>query len=148
MTQFISSLIHGYPIQLVDGGTQKRCFTYVDDGIDCLMKIIENAGGACDRQIFNIGNPNNESTIRDLAYKLREIFLNNPASHHCSGTPEIVEVSSGTFYGQGYQDMDRRVPSIKKAQEIIGWSPQVDLDTALKRTLDYYLDTHPGIKDR
>ncbi|OPY64978.1 MAG: Bifunctional polymyxin resistance protein ArnA [Syntrophorhabdus sp. PtaU1.Bin050] len=148
VTQFISSLIHGHPIQLVDGGTQKRCFTYVDDGIDCLMKIIENPEGACDGQIFNIGNPNNESTISDLAYKLREIFLSNPASRHCSGTPKIVEVSSGAFYGQGYQDIDRRVPSIKKAQKIIGWSPQVDLDTALKRTLDYYLDTNPGIKNR
>jgi len=145
VTQFISSLIHGHPIQLVDGGTQKRCFTYVDDGIDCLMKIIENAEGMCDGQIFNIGNPNNESTIRDLAHKLRDIFLNHPASRR-RAAPEIVEVSSGTFYGRGYQDIARRVPSIRKAQKIIGWSPQIDLDTALQRTLAYYLDINQESK--
>ena len=57
VTQFISNLIHGEPIRLVDGGAQKRCFTYVDDGIDGLMKIIENKNDVCNGQIFNIGNP-------------------------------------------------------------------------------------------
>ncbi|MRR08481.1 MAG: bifunctional UDP-4-keto-pentose/UDP-xylose synthase, partial [Deltaproteobacteria bacterium] len=42
VTQFISSLFLGEPIRLVDGGMQKRCFTYIDDGIDCLVEIIEN----------------------------------------------------------------------------------------------------------
>lgn len=148
VTQFISNLIHGHPIRLVDGGEQKRCFTYVDDGIDCLMKIIENAEGRCDGQIFNIGNPNNESTIRDLAHKLREIFLCHPTFCRCGTVPDIMEVSSGAFYGRGYQDIDRRVPSIRKAQVILGWGPQVDLDTALKRTLDYYLDTNLEINGR
>jgi len=40
----------------------------------------------------------------------------------------------------GYQDIDRRVPSIKKARNLLGWEPKFDLDTALKKTLDYYLE--------
>jgi UDP-4-amino-4-deoxy-L-arabinose formyltransferase/UDP-glucuronic acid dehydrogenase (UDP-4-keto-hexauronic acid decarboxylating) len=138
VTQFISNLMRGLPIQLVDGGQQRRCFTYVDDGIDCLMKIIENATDRCNGRIFNIGNPNNESTIKDLAYRLREMFIGRPGSTP-GDVPDIVEVSSGAFYGKGYQDIDRRVPSIRKARETLGWTPRVDLGTALKRTLDYYL---------
>ena len=67
VTQFISNLIHGEPIRLVDGGEQKRCFTYVDDGIDGLMRIIENKNDVCNGEIFNIGNPRNEATIKELA---------------------------------------------------------------------------------
>lgn len=147
VTQFISSLIHGHPIQLVDGGMQRRCFTYVDDGIDCLMKIIRNDEGRCDGQIFNIGNPDNELTIKELAYRLRNTFMNHPAGGLSKGVPEIVEVPSGTFYGRGYQDITRRVPSIRKAREVLGWEPRVDLDTALKRTLDYYLDRNVRIDE-
>jgi UDP-4-amino-4-deoxy-L-arabinose formyltransferase/UDP-glucuronic acid dehydrogenase (UDP-4-keto-hexauronic acid decarboxylating) len=138
VTQFISSLIHGDVIRLVDGGDQKRCFTYVDDGISGLMKIIENKNDVCNGQIFNIGNPRNEATIRDLAYKLRDIFMSYPGNGHRE-LPEIIEVSSKEFYGKGYQDINRRVPSIKKAREILGWEPVVDLDTALRKTVEYYL---------
>lgn len=139
VTQFISNLIHGEPIRLVDGGLQKRCFTYVDDGIACLMKIIENQNGVCDGQIFNIGNPRNEATIRALAFKLKEIFLGHPAGQKAEKVSDIIDVTSGDFYGKGYQDIDRRVPSIRKAREIMGWEPTVDLDTALRRTFEYYL---------
>ncbi len=139
VTQFISNLIHGDPIRLVDGGAQKRCFTYVDDGINCLMKIIENRNDVCDGQIFNIGNPRNEATVRDLAHKIRDIFVGF-RDDGAKAVPEIVEVSSKDFYGKGYQDISRRVPSIKKAREVLGWEPVVDLDTALRRTVEYYME--------
>jgi nucleoside-diphosphate-sugar epimerase len=138
VTQFLSSLISGEAIRLVDGGEQKRCFTYVDDGIDALIKIIENKNNVCEGQIFNIGNPRNEATIKELAVKLRDIFMSYPANAQ-KKQPEIIEVNSKEFYGKGYQDMDRRVPSVKKAREILGWEPMVDLDTALKKTVAYYL---------
>lgn len=142
VTQFISNLIHGESIRLVDGGMQRRCFTYVDDGIACLMKIIENEGGVCDGQIFNIGNPNNEATIRALAFKLKEIYLSHPANQNMDKVSDVIEVTSGDFYGKGYQDIDRRVPSIRKAREIIGWEPKIDFDTALRLTFEYYLQSN------
>lgn len=145
VTQFISSLIHGLPIQLVDGGSQRRCFTYIDDGIDCLMRILANEEDRCDGQIFNIGNPKNELTVKELAYKLRDIFLNHPSSRLLPQAPDIVEISSGMFYGDGYQDIDRRVPSIRKARKLLGWEPRTDVDTALKMTVAYYLDTNMRI---
>ena len=147
VTQFISALIHGQPIQLVDGGTQRRCFTYVDDGINCLMKIIENADGRCNGQIFNIGNPRNEATVKELATTLKDLFVNHPSYSRYGKASDIVEVSSGKFYGAGYQDIDRRVPSIKKAREILGWEPKVDLDTALRKTIEYYLESNIKIDE-
>jgi len=147
VTQFISSLFRGDTIKLVDGGMQKRCFTYVDDGIACLMKIIENKNGACDGQIFNIGNPKNEATIKQLAHKLKELFMSHPTTKQNKKFSEIVEVSSGEYYGKGYQDIDFRVPSIRKAREIIGWEPKVDLDTALRKTIEYYLESNTKIDE-
>ena len=146
VTQFISSLFRGEPIRLVDGGEQKRCFTYVDDGIDGLMRIIENKDDVCNGEIFNLGNPRNEATIRELAHKLRDIFTGYDGKRPQAKTSEIVEVSSGDFYGKGgYQDIDRRVPSIKKAREILGWEPKVDLDTALRKTIEYYIDSNTSV---
>ena len=140
VTQFISSLILGDPIRLVDGGSQKRCFTYVDDGIGCLMKIIANEESRCDGQIFNIGNPDNEATVKELAHKLRDLFSRHPSTKHYDRHSEIIEVTSKDYYGEGYQDIQARVPSIRKAKAILNWEPKVDLDTALQKTLAYYLD--------
>jgi UDP-4-amino-4-deoxy-L-arabinose formyltransferase/UDP-glucuronic acid dehydrogenase (UDP-4-keto-hexauronic acid decarboxylating) len=145
VTQFISNLIHGEAIRLVDGGEQKRCFTYVDDGIDGLMKIIENRDDACNGEIFNLGNPRNEATIRELAHKLRDIYVGWSANGQERKAAEIIEVSSGDFYGKGYQDIDRRVPSIDKARRILRWEPKVDLDTALARTIAYYLESKTSV---
>jgi len=140
VTQFIINLYRGEPIRLVDGGRQKRCFTWVEDGIDCLMKIIENPGGAADGQIFNIGNPDNQCSIRELAYKLRDMFMNHSARAKDAAFSEIVETGHEAYYGRGYQDILHRRPSIEKARRLLGWTPQTDLDTALRETLNYFLE--------
>ena len=57
ITQLILNLVQGNPILLIDGGEQKRCFTHVTDGIECLFRIIENKDGLCDGKIINIGCP-------------------------------------------------------------------------------------------
>ncbi len=72
VTQFLGNILRGKPITLVDGGNQRRCFTYVDDGLDCLLKIMRNENNRCDGKIFNIGNPYNDYSIRELA----EIMIN------------------------------------------------------------------------
>ena len=67
ITQFLGHIVRGEPIKLVDGGTQKRAFTYIDDGIDALLKIIANDGGIASGKIYNIGNPANNYSVRELA---------------------------------------------------------------------------------
>ena len=54
-------------MKLVNGGVSRRCYTYIDDAIECCYRIVQNPGGVCDRQIFNIGSPHNELSIRRMA---------------------------------------------------------------------------------
>ncbi len=139
VTQFIADLMEGRPIQLVDGGSQKRCFTWIDDGIEALMTMIENRDGACDGEIFNVGNPNNECSIKDLAEKLAATYVDLRKGAADFTPPRIVEVGAGKFYGKGYQDIVHRTPSIAKAGRLLGWSPKTGLDEALRRTFEAFM---------
>lgn len=139
LTQFLYNIILGEPINLVDGGNQRRSFTYLEDGIDCLMKIIENKDGCADGGIFNIGNPENDLSVKELAHKLRDMVKEYAQYSDRADKCQIVGVTSEEFYGSGYQDIETRVPSIKRATEILGWKPVTGIDEALKSTLDFYL---------
>ncbi len=138
VTQFLGHLLRREPINLVDGGKQRRCFTYVDDGIDCLMKILENKDGCCDGEIFNIGNPNNDYSIRELAELMIEVLKEFPTLKHFAEEAKLKEVPAEQYYGKDYQDIGYRVPDISKAKRILGWEPKVDLREALKRTIATY----------
>ena len=140
VTQFITNLYSGEPIRLVDGGSQTRCFTWVEDGIDCLMRIIENTDHAADGQIFNIGNPDNQCSIRELAYKLRDMFREHPDQSPGAPCSEIIEERHEDYYGPGYQDILNRRPSIEKARRLLGWTPKTGLDQALRDTLNFFLE--------
>lgn len=138
LTQFLHNILYGETIKLVDGGRQRRSFTYISDGIDGLMAIIageEKSNG----QIFNFGNPESDLSIRELAEKLKAAVSGYPGYEEVGKKARIVEVSSQQYYGEGYQDIPNRVPSIRRAKEILGWAPKVDFDTALRLTLNFYL---------
>ena len=139
LTQFIGNILRGKDIQLVDGGRQRRSFTYIDDGVDALMRIIENKDGCADGRIFNIGNPGNDVSIRELAELLVELVKSYPKYRSLAADVKLVDVSAGEYYGKGYQDILTRVPSIKNAQQHLGWTPRTDLKTAMRKTLDYHL---------
>ncbi len=139
LTQFIGNILRGTDIQLVDGGTQRRSFTYIDDGIDALIRIIENRDGAADGRIFNLGNPANDTSIRELAETLIALIKTYPKYAKLAESVRLVTVKSREYYGEGYQDILTRVPSIRNAEQHLGWKPVTDLRTALRKTLDYHL---------
>ena len=139
ITQFILNLVEGSPIRLVDGGRQKRCFTDVKDGIDCLFKIIENKNDCCNGRILNIGNPDNEFSMQALADILLEKFGAHPLRAHFAPDGGIKDIEARAFYGSGYQDMQHRRPSIRQAQRILGWQPSVPFDQSVEETLDFFL---------
>jgi nucleoside-diphosphate-sugar epimerase len=139
LTQFLHNVLYGEPIKLVDGGSQRRSFTYISDGIDCLMKILENGDGAAEGGIFNVGNPANDLSVRELARRLVETVAAHPAFGPRARQTPIVEVDSGDYYGPGYQDILTRVPSIHRARTLLGWEPKVGLEEALRLTVDFYL---------
>ena len=139
ITQLILNLVEGTPIQLIDGGNQKRCFTDVSDGVECLYRIIENQNGVCDGQIINIGNPDNEASIKELAEILVDQFEQHPLRSQFPPFAGFREVESESYYGAGYQDVQHRRPSIRNARRFLRWTPVVDLETSVGRTLDFFL---------
>ncbi len=139
ITQLILHLVEGTPIRLVDGGAQKRCFTDVDDGIEALARIVDNDGGRCDGQIVNIGNPDNEASIRELAEELLRQFETHPLRAHFPPFAGFREVESRSFYGDGYQDVAHRKPSIDNARRLLDWEPKVHMRETIAKTLDFFL---------
>ncbi len=140
VTQFIADLMLKRPISLVDGGNQKRCFTYIDDGISALVKILANKNDVCKSEIINIGSPENECSVGELAAMLKKLFMEHPNHRDDKTYSEIIEVSSANFYGKGYQDIITRKPSIEKARRLLDWEPRVNLDDSLKMTLYSFLE--------
>ncbi|TLY56595.1 MAG: bifunctional UDP-4-keto-pentose/UDP-xylose synthase [Gammaproteobacteria bacterium] len=138
-TQFLSNVLYRRPIKLVDGGSQKRSFTYIDDAIEALLTILENKDGCASRRIFNIGNPGNCISIRDLAQRTIRIAQEFPVLRDNARATEIVDVSAGEYYGKYYQDIQVRVPNVEAARRDLGWQPSTDMDTAIRRTIEFYV---------
>ncbi len=139
ITQLILNLVEGTPIQLIDGGEQKRCFTDVSEGVECLFRIIENRNGVCDSQIINIGNPDNESSIKQMAEMLVKEFESHPLRKHFPPLVGMHKTESQSYYGDGYQDVQHRKPSIENARQLLDWNPEIMLESSIKETLDYFL---------
>jgi UDP-apiose/xylose synthase len=138
---FMDALFRRSPLQLVDGGKNCRCFTAIDDAVDAIMLILGKPE-ASHRKIFNIGNPENETTIFSLADKMIGIY-----AHLTETAVEMYktrQVSSEEFYGAGYEDSDRRIPDIATVCEQVGWQPRISLDTALENTVAGFIDAYTG----
>ncbi|MEE4133202.1 bifunctional UDP-4-amino-4-deoxy-L-arabinose formyltransferase/UDP-glucuronic acid oxidase ArnA [Pseudomonas viridiflava] len=139
ITQLILHLVEGTPIRLVDGGAQKRCFTDVVDGIEALARIIENRGERCNGQIINIGNPDNEASIRQLGEELLRQFEAHPLRSNFPPFAGFREVESQSFYGKGYQDVSHRKPCVDNAKRLLDWTPTIELSETIGKTLDFFL---------
>jgi UDP-glucose 4-epimerase len=108
---FIKSALKNEPIMIHGDGTQSRCFGHVLDVVEGLAKLTENP--ACFGQVINIGN-DEEVTIQQLAE--RAIAATGSKS-------EIKYISYDEAYGEGFEDMQRRVPNLAKANKLIGFKP-------------------------
>jgi nucleoside-diphosphate-sugar epimerase len=138
ITQFLGHIVRGESIQLVDGGKQKRAFTYVDDGIDALMKIIENRRGIASGRIYNIGNPRNNYSVKELARMMVKLALAYPEYRLNARKVKLVATTAEKYYGRGYQDVQARVPKIANTIKDLGWRPRVNMPQALRRIFDAY----------
>jgi nucleoside-diphosphate-sugar epimerase len=138
ITQFLGHIVRGEPIKLVDGGTQKRAFTYIDDGIAALMKIIANPNGIATGKIYNIGNPANNWSVRELAEKMLALAKRYPEYAENAAKVTILQTTAAEYYGAGYQDVQNRVPKIANTCADLDWIPKVGMEDALTRIFDAY----------
>src|SRR5216110_2914384 len=101
ITQFLGHIVRGENIKLVDGGTQKRAFTYISDGVDALMKIIANPGGIANGKIYNIGNPRNNYSVKVLARMMLDLALTYPEYRPSAKKVHLIKTTSAAYYGKG-----------------------------------------------
>jgi UDP-glucose 4-epimerase len=123
---FVKQALSGRPIRVYGDGQQTRCFGYVGDVVEALVDLMEHPDAV--GQVFNIGS-NEEVTILELAERVKQ--LTNSDS-------EIVFLPYSEAYEEGFEDMPRRVPSIAKIHDLIGFSPRMTLDGILERTIAFY----------
>jgi UDP-glucose 4-epimerase len=123
--RFVRQALRGQPLTVYGDGKQSRCFADVADVTAAVVKLMDHPSAI--GQIFNIGTTE-EIAIRDLAERI--ITLSNSAS-------EIQFIPYDQAYAPGFEDMQRRVPSLDKINRLIGYEPQSSLDDVLKRVIDY-----------
>jgi nucleoside-diphosphate-sugar epimerase len=138
ITQFLGHIARGEDVQLVDGGRQRRCFTGVSDGIDALMKMIENRDGRASRKIYNVGNPANSLSVRELANEMLKVAATYPEYRANAAKVRLIETTAADYYGAGYQDVEHRVPKIDNTCTELDWSPRVSMHEALRHIFDAY----------
>ena len=138
VTQFLGHIVRGENIKLVDGGARKRAYTYIDDGIDALMKIIENKDGATSSRIYNIGNPKNSHSVKELADMMLEIANSMPEYADSARKVKLIDVKADDYYGKGYQDVENRLPNVDHTRKELGWEPKVGMKTALRKIFEFY----------
>jgi len=136
---FMSALLGDGPLYLVDGGSAHRAFLHIDDANRAIATILANPEAARN-QAFNVGNPDNNLTIRALATRMKQLY------EELTGRPsasEFVDVSGETFYGAGYEDSNRLPPNVEKLGAL-GWEPTKNIDDTLRETMVYYLERETG----
>jgi UDP-glucose 4-epimerase len=118
------------PLTVHGDGNQTRCFTFVDDTVQGTLRaaLDDKAEG----NIFNIGS-DRETTINDLAQTI--IRMSGSASR-------VEHVSYEQRYGRGFEDTKRRVPDVRKARTMLGFSADVSLEDGLERTLQWWRATY------
>jgi nucleoside-diphosphate-sugar epimerase len=138
ITQFLGHIVRGEDMRLVDGGQQRRCFTGVSDGIDALMKMIDNPGGCASKKIFNVGNPANSLSVRELAEQMLTVAATYPEYRVNAAKVKLVETTATEYYGKGYQDVEYRTPKIENTMADLQWAPRVTMHDALRQIFDAY----------
>jgi UDP-glucose 4-epimerase len=117
--RFIDSAIHNQPITIYGDGKQTRCFAHVYDVIEAVLAVAFSSNTV--GRVVNIGN-NKEISIENLA---RQVILVTGSSS------EIVYIPYSEAYGEGFEDMERRVPNIDLISQLVGWKPRRNLETII-----------------
>jgi nucleoside-diphosphate-sugar epimerase len=110
----------------------------VGDGIAALERIIANEGGIASGKIYNIGNPANNYSVRELATMMLAMASEYAEYRDSAAQVRLVETTSGDYYGRGYQDVQNRVPKIDNTRQELDWEPTVAMDEALRHIFEAY----------
>lgn len=125
---FVKQALTGRPITIHGDGSQSRCFTDVSDVVAALIGLMDHPDAV--GEVYNVGSTE-EITIRQLAERVKALT---------GSTSEIVSLAYEQVYGDGFEDMPRRVPDISKIHALIGYAPRKSLDQILEGVVAYFRD--------
>jgi len=120
LPRFVKAALNDKPVEVYGSGDQIRCFCHVDDAVRALISIIDSEDTI--GEVFNVGN-NQQISIIDLAKKVIEIT---------GSKSEVIKIPYSHVYPEGFEDMQRRVPDISKIKQVLGWTPEINLDQIIK----------------
>jgi UDP-apiose/xylose synthase len=138
---FMSALLTGGPLRLVDGGHVHRAFMHIADANTAFQTILDHPDETRN-QIYNVGNPTNNLTIREVSQLMLELY------EELTGTPPtspVVQISGEAFYGPGYEDSSRLPPDVSKLRAL-GWAPRHDVRSTFRAAMAYYLEAGRRMK--
>ena len=133
---FVRQALAGQPITVFGSGRQRRCFCHVGDVVCALADLAsrDDLYG----EVFNIG-ATEEVTMLELAKRVKEAT---------GSRSEIVLIPYDEAYGEGFEDMERRMPDITKIRRAVGWEPTVSLENILCDVISYQSGTEPLTAER
>ena len=118
--RFVTAALKNEPLSVYGSGDQIRCFCHVTDAVRGLLLVMDSDKAV--GEVFNVGN-NQQISIMELAKKVIEI----------TGSKSTIEkIAYERAYPEGFEDMQRRVPDISKIKQVLGWSPEINLDQIIK----------------
>ena len=129
---FFRNALAGKQLPLFHGGNQIRCFCHAEDVARGLVAIQERGK---DGHTYNLGNPGNAVTIRELALRIREL---------CASDSQLETVNPTQRFGAHYLEASAKSPCIDKIMTDTGWSPAIDLESSLTRIYEYFSTMREG----
>jgi UDP-glucose 4-epimerase len=123
---FVNEVVNEGVPTVYDGGTQTRCFTYIDDFIEGVIRASISPAG--ENEVFNLGSTR-ETRIDDLAELVLEL------AGHSDRDPKYIDTDE--LYGDTYEDLDRRVPDTSKAIDFLDWEAETSLEEGLESVIDW-----------
>ncbi len=141
---FTAALLDKKPLTLVDGGHAQRTFLAVEEAVQALLTMVKNPAQAKNK-VFNLGNPENEVSIKQLAEMMRDIAMEVTGDATYADLP-LLDVPALEFYGEGYADSDRRMPNIERARQVLHWHPKRHLRDILRAVIVDAFQIHETVQ--
>jgi len=118
--RFVDAALKNESLSVYGSGDQIRCFCHVDDAVRALLLVMDSDKAV--GEVFNVGNKE-QISILELAKKVIEIT---------GSTSAIEKIAYEKAYPEGFEDVQRRVPDISKIKQVLGWTPEINLDQIIK----------------
>lgn len=125
LPRFVRQALRNEPITVYGDGTQRRCFSYVGDIVGAIYRLSHESRAV--GEIFNLGS-DSETSINALAELVRAVT---------SSSSKIVHIPYSEAYGEGFEDMQRRVPDLEKAARMIGYRPTLGVREIVEKVANH-----------